>query len=593
MPPLWQRIAEGQRLLQDCDAALDNAWEHTSAERSAVAKARRGFPNGILTSSFLVDDHDGLEENGYVGHASFGHDRNIRPGDRRSASPIGRGSAMVTGPHSDSFSEEEAAPPMALVATPHPPGVQVSSGDVSRRDPASPDSSRSYRDHQCGPTHPTSIEVSTEAAEEPGRPGGVFGVPDSSVSVDGTWSRLGSNLPSSNWTREAEENRCLAAYRQWQEDTAALASLQQRREALRRLHHGQQQSRRRPVATVSDCLCHLLAALSFVVYSVVFCAGARIHDAQDPTAVQTAGLEDTARDLESREAKLQDLIARHRIVEKERFRFTRGARARQPPRTGPSPLVGDVNRVEFSEDEQLEAGNIDVLNRPKIVTAADERLHDQYGQAAQQPQGEVAATENRDLAEKLDMMEKILSVDRARCRIALAHSGYDVREAIRFAFVAPEELDNLLVVDRKTTVQSEHTGAGDSALQAQRESKQRREARQVKSRERHKDQDQARRRREGEWQQQRRDLSAYYFNLATTFEDDGLLDLALEAYSESVGYVQAYPEAHYNRAILLDRLGRFEESVAASAEATRLRPNWVRLLVHAPLPSLSPPHVCC
>ena len=58
----------------------------------------------------------------------------------------------------------------------------------------------------------------------------------------------------------------------------------------------------------------------------------------------------------------------------------------------------------------------------------------------------------------------------------------------------------------------------------------------------------------------------YYFDLATDFEDEGRFDDALEAYTESVAYVPAQADVHYNRAILLDKLGRFDESVAASGE---------------------------
>ena len=39
-------------------------------------------------------------------------------------------------------------------------------------------------------------------------------------------------------------------------------------------------------------------------------------------------------------------------------------------------------------------------------------------------------------------------------------------------------------------------------------------------------------------------------------------------------HTRVQADVHYNRAILLDKLGRFDESVAASGEACALRPEW-------------------
>ena len=76
-------------------------------------------------------------------------------------------------------------------------------------------------------------------------------------------------------------------------------------------------------------------------------------------------------------------------------------------------------------------------------------------------------------------------------------------------------------------------------------------------------------------------LVSYYFHLATELEDAELLVEAVEAYELSLFHGGAYkrnsnkhPETHYNLAILLDQLGRYEESIASSRAALQCRPHW-------------------
>jgi len=69
-------------------------------------------------------------------------------------------------------------------------------------------------------------------------------------------------------------------------------------------------------------------------------------------------------------------------------------------------------------------------------------------------------------------------------------------------------------------------------------------------------------------------LAAYYFALATDFEDRNMLDDAVNAYEYSLLNSSEQPECHYNLAIVLDMLGRFDQSVIASRAAIKLRPDW-------------------